>query len=400
MELPRTADAVVVGGGCMGVSIAYHLARRGLKVVLAEQNALASGTTGRSSAIVRTHYTLPTLVRMAQKALEDFRNWSDRYPGDPGFRETGFLLLVSEANRPHLEANVAMQQSLGVKTHVVEGADLTRLAPGMRLDDVGVAAYEPYSGYADPWLVVSSLAQGARDLGAVVATDVAVLAVRVSPAGQVAGVDTSAGPVDAPVVVNAAGNWADRLSRPLGVPLPVQPQRESIVLLDLPPSQPDPPIVIDMVRLMYVRPYGARRLLFGDEDHTQEALHPRLSSPDEGHDGRPDQAALENAADKALHRFPALAEASMVPAGYTGVYEVTPDFQPLLGAPQQVPGYYYAAGFSGHGFKLTPVVGRLMAEWVVDGSPSIDLSEFDAGRFARHAPLVSAHPYRAGLGLV
>jgi sarcosine oxidase subunit beta len=400
MEMPRTADAVVVGGGCMGASTAYHLARRGLRVALVEQGELASGTTGRSSAIVRTHYTLPTLVRMAQAALEDFRHWSDRYPGDAGFRPVGFVLFVSEDNRGNLEANVAMQRSLGVDTQVVEVSDLARLVPGMRLDDVGAGAYEPLSGYADPWLLVTSFAQGARDLGATVATGVRVTGVRRTQDGRVAGVDTTAGSIDAPVVVNAGGNWADRLGRPLGVPLPIEPQRESIVLFDLPSGQPDPPIVIDMVRLMYVRPYGARRLLFGDEDHTLEALHPRLASPDAEDQARPEMAAVENAADKAIHRFPALAEAEVVPAGYTGRYEVTPDFQPVIGAPPEVPGYYYAAGFSGHGFKLSPVVGRLMAEWVVDGRPSIDLGEFDVGRFARNAPLASAHPYRVGVGLV
>jgi len=400
LELPRTADVVVVGGGCMGVSTAYRLAARGLRVVLVEQGDLTSGTTGRSSAIVRTHYTLPTLVRMAQDALEDFRGWHERLPGDPGFRNAGFVLFVADHNADNLTRNVAMQRAFGVDTSVMGRDDLARLVPGMHVDDVGAAAYEPLSGYADPWQVVSSLAQGARDLGGVVATGVTATAIRRGSGGAVAGVDTSAGPVDAPVVVNAGGNWSDRLSRPLGVPLPVEPQRESIVLFDLPEGLADPPIVIDMVQFMYVRPHGGRRVLFGDEDHELENLHPHLATPDEPDLAMPSPDAVENAAVKIIHRFPALAEGSLVPAGYTGRYEVTPDFQPLIGQPAEVPGYFYACGFSGHGFKLTPVVGRLMAEWILDGRPSIDLGEFDAGRFARGAPLVSPHPYRTGLGLV
>jgi glycine/D-amino acid oxidase-like deaminating enzyme len=270
----------------------------------------------------------------------------------------------------------------------------------MAVDDVGGAGYEPKSGYADPWQVISSLARGARDHGALVLTGTRVSAIRQGPGGRVAGVDTDAGPIDAPVVVNAAGNWAGALSRPLGVELPVAPQRESIVLFDLPPGFADPPIVIDLVQLMYVRPHGGGRILFGDEDHTLEHLHPRLADPDAPDLAMPPVAAIENAADKAIRRFPALAEGDLVPAGYTGRYEVTPDFQPLMGAPAHVPGYHYAAGFSGHGFKLTPVIGRLMAEWVVDGRPSIDLSEFSAERFATGRLLVAAHPYRSGVGLV
>lgn len=400
MDVPPSADAVVVGGGCMGVSTAYHLTRAGLRVVLVEQGDLGSGTSGRSSAIVRTHYTLPTLVRMAQAALEDFRDWGSRFPGDPGFRNVGFLLLVAEANRRNLDANVAMQRALGVDTEVVGVDDALRLVPGMAADDVGAAAYEPRSGYADPWQVISSLARGARDLGATIATGTRAIRIRQGAGGRVVGVDTEAGPIDAPVVVNAAGNWAGPLSRPLGIDLPVAPQRESIVLFDLPPGLADPPIVIDLVQLMYVRPHGAGRILFGDEDHDREDLHPRLTDPDTPDLATPPVAAIENAADKAIRRFPALADGDLVPAGYTGRYEVTPDFQPCLGAPATVPGYFYAAGFSGHGFKLTPVVGRLMSEWVVQGRPSIDLDEFSAERFVAGRLLVSPHPYRSGVGLV
>jgi sarcosine oxidase, subunit beta len=400
LEVPRTADAVVIGGGCMGVSTAYHLSKAGLRVALVEQADLGSGTSGRSSAIVRTHYTLPSLVVMAQAALEDFRDWASRFPGDPGFRNVGFVVLVSEANVANLEANIAMQRRLGVDTEAVDAATALRLVPGMAVDDVGAAAYEPRSGYADPWQVISSLARGARDRGASVATGTRVTAIRQGAGGRVIGVDTDAGPIDAAVVVNAAGNWSGALSRPLGVELPVEPQRESIVLFDLPPGMGDPPIVIDLVALMYVRPHGGGRILFGDEDHTLDALHPRLSDPDTPDLAMPPLEAIENAADKAIRRFPALAEGDLVPAGYTGRYEVTPDFQPLMGAPAHVPGYYYAAGFSGHGFKLTPVIGRLMAEWVVDGRPSIDLAEFSAERFAAGHPLVAANPYRSGVGLV
>lgn len=400
MEVPRTADAVVVGGGCMGVSTAYQLARAGLRVVLLERGELGSGTSGRSSAIVRTHYTVPTLVRMAQAALEDFWDWKDRLPGDPGFRNVGFVLLVGTANLTSLDRNVAMQRSLGVDTEVVDAGALVRLVPGMSTDAVGAAAHEPRSGYADPWQVITSLARGARDLGSIVATGCRVLRIRTGAGGRVAGVDTTDGPVDAPVVVNAAGNWAGSLSRPLGVDLPVEPQRESIVLFDLPPAMADPPIVIDLVEQMYVRPHGHGRILFGDEDHTLEALHPRLDDPDLPETDSVGVAALENAADKAIRRFPALAEGALVPAGYTGRYEVTPDFQPLMGQPASVPGYYYVAGFSGHGFKLTPVVGRLMAQWVVQGRPSIDLEEFRVERFAEGHPIRAAHPYRSGVGLI
>ncbi len=399
VDLPRTCDAVVIGGGCMGTSAAYHLARRGLRVVLCEQGDLASGTTGRSSGIVRTHYTVPTLVRMAVEALDAFRHWSEHYPGVSGFRETGFLVLLDPGNTSAAEKNVAMQRSFGAEVEVLRDKDLDALLPGVFLDDVGVAAYEPLSGYADPYLTASALALGARDLGAVVATHTAVREITLGAGGRVAGVRTNAGDVSCPIVVNCAGNWADSLSNPLGLALPVHPQRESVLLFDLPANQPEPPIVIDMVNLDYFRPDGNGRLLFGDEDHTLSELHPALSEPDGGSD-RVDQIAVENAADKLIRRIPAFGDAFLRPTGYTGCYEVTPDFQPVIGEPSEIPGYLYAAGFSGHGFKLTPVMGRLLSDWIVDGAPSISLKEFDVQRFSEGRTIESAHPYRSAHGLI
>ncbi|TAN17414.1 MAG: FAD-binding oxidoreductase, partial [Rhizobiaceae bacterium] len=341
-----------------------------------------------------------TLARMAVAALDDFRHWSDRYPGVSGFRTAGFLVLLGQGNTEQAKANVAMQTAEGANVEALFENDLARLVPGLRTDDVGVGAYEPDSGYADPWLTTSSLVDGARALGATVALQTKVHSIRIGSGGRVAGVETSQGSVDAPIVLNATGSWADRLSRPLGIPLPVTPQRESIVVFDLPPSIETLPIIADLVRLDYFRPDGNRRVLFGDEDHTQTSIHPALAEPEPGGSDSVSQSAVENAAEKLSHRLPAFGEASFGSSGYTGCYEVTPDFQPVIGGPAEIPGYWYAAGFSGHGFKLTPVVGRLIAEWAADGAPSIPLDLFHVSRFAEGRTIEPAHPYRTAHGLI
>jgi sarcosine oxidase, subunit beta len=220
--LPPTAEVVVVGGGSTGASIAYHLARRGVVgVVLLEQGFLASGATGRSSAIVRQHYAYPVTARMAKLALDVFQRFDEVIGGACGFTRTGYLALVGPDDREALAGNVAMQAAVGVRTRIVGPAKIRELVPQMAVDDLAAAAHEPDAGYADPAGTTAALARRARELGAPIVEGTPVRRIVVA-GGAVTGVETSAGSVATPtVVVVAAGGWTPRLLAPLGVEVPI-----------------------------------------------------------------------------------------------------------------------------------------------------------------------------------
>ena len=232
----RRADVVVVGGGVNGASIAMHLARMGAgRVLLLEKGHLASGASGRSGAMVRLHYLHPTLVRMAMEASEVFHNFDDAVGGDARFVQTGRLLLFPEHDADAARANVAMNREVGANIRIISLADAAELAPGLSLDGVALAAYEPDAGHADPLATTYAFADRARDLGAEIVTGCAVRRI-VTTGGRVTGVETDEGLVETDAVVAVTGPWVNQLAAPLGEPLPVTPVRVQMVTLRRPPS--------------------------------------------------------------------------------------------------------------------------------------------------------------------
>ena len=260
----RTADVVIVGAGVQGASLAFHLASRGTKVLVLERSSVAAGATGRSSGFVRMHYDLALEAELAWRSFPWFLEWRDRVgDGDPGFVGTGFVQLVGPAHADALRGNVENQRALGIETSVVGPDELARIVPGMTLDDIGAAAYEPRSGYADPTGTASGLLAAARRLGAAYASGIAVLGVR-TVGGRVAGVQTADRDVDAPIVVDAAGAWAGQLARTVGVEIPVEPWRHDTAYFGLPAERPSSiPIVLDHIRAVYFRPEGRELMLVG-----------------------------------------------------------------------------------------------------------------------------------------
>jgi glycine/D-amino acid oxidase-like deaminating enzyme len=375
--MSETADIVVIGGGCMGTSIAWQLARQGAgRVVLLEKHGLAYGATGWTGAIVRTHYTHPVLVRMALHSLRVFELFPDVVGGPPVFTNTGFIALLGPSDVETVRANVAMQRAEGVEAHALTPAALKDLVPYMSLEGVGAAAWEPESGYADGKQTALSFADAARRAG--VDLRVGVGGTRLlADEGGLRGVRTDDGVIATRTVIVAAGYRSRDLLATLGIALPLTAIRHDIALARRPAGFERPhPVVSDRVFGCFYRPAGPELTRIG------------TTSP---HDGHPDSVVerhdppSDSERDRLVggyaRRFPV--GMTVGGAGFSCCYDCTPDMQPVLGPVAQVEGLHVAAGFSGHGFKLSPVVGGLIAERVLSGRTTlVDLDLFCPNRFA------------------
>ena len=379
-----TADVVIIGGGVTGASIAYHLVRRGTRdVVLVEKSFLASGATGKSSACVRQHYTTVETCRMVQYALRFFEHFAEHTGGHTAsFTRVGYLLGVDDRLREPMEKSVALQRSTGIDTRLVTPQAMREIEPRVRVDDFVAGCYEPESGYADPSQTTQGLAAAARQGGARIMEQTEVLGL-VGDGARVRGVRTSRGEVHAPVVINAAGVWGDRIGRMAGVEIPITVCRHKINFFARPAGAVSPhPLIYDFVKNIYTRPETGGLTLVGPLD--PEELNDR-ADPDRYNEG----VSFEETADameRAMHRFPVM-EHGEVARGYAGCFDVTPDWHPILDE-SPVKGFYLAVGFSGHGFKLSPAVGDMVARLVLDGKkPGDDVHAFRFSRFAEGKPI-------------
>jgi len=375
------ADVVVIGGGVNGASAAWQLARRRAgKVVLLDKNGVGSGATSWSSGIVRLHYTLEPLARMAWYGREMFEAWADAVGGDCGFHRTGFLVLLADDEAEGGRAVVEMQRRIGIDARFIDTEEVGEIEP--RLDLAGVAAgtYEPESGFADGLSTATAFADAARREGAEVRIGPVATAI-VADGNGVTRVDTDRGPMEARTVVVAAGYRSAALLEPLSVELPITPIRHAIAVVGRTAAfRGLHPVISDRPSRAYYRPESADLTLLGEmdplvghEDHEVEA------------EPAPATADVTGLIGKFTRRFPKEQEA-VLQRGYTGIYDCTPDFQPALGAVAAVPGLYVAAGFSGHGFKLGPAVGRILSDLVVDGETSLaDVGLLRIERFAEGA---------------
>jgi sarcosine oxidase subunit beta len=381
--MAESAEVVVVGGGVIGCSIAYHLVRRGLRrIVVVEKRFLASGPTGRSSACVRQHYSTPETCRMVLQSLRFFETFEERTGGrSAGFVRVGYLLGVDDRLRRQMEQSVALQQSVGIKTHLVSPQELREIEPRLRVDDLTAGCYEPDSGYADPVATTQGFAAAARDGGARVLEDTEVVGITTA-GGRVTGVRTARGEIATPVVIDAAGTWGDRIGRMVGVEIPISVCRHKINLFARPPEAASPhPLVYDFVRNIYTRPEAGGLTLVGPlESEVQDR-----ADPDRYNEGVTfDETA--DAMERVVHRFPVMESAALA-RGYAGCFDVSPDWHPILDE-SPVRGFYVAVGFSGHGFKLAPAVGDMVARLVLEGkTPADDVHAFRLSRFAEGKPI-------------
>ena len=378
--LPVSAEAVIIGGGVMGCSILHSLAVRGMtNTLLLERDVLGSGSTGRSSSAIRMHYSTEVHARMAWESFRVFQDFGEIVGGECGFTRTGHLILGGEAHSEAFRANVAMQQSVGIDTRLVSREEAQELAPSFFLEDCGIIAYEPLCGYADASATCASFGQRARELGARIALRAPATGIEIS-GGKVAAVHTAEGRISTDNAVIATGPWSRRFLLAQGIDLPLEATRHEVVHLRRGPE--GPPYHLgggDIINQIYFRPEGSDLTLVGNGNMEDVIEDPEIYAQ------RASPGFIQDIWTRLTHRVPALADAQFS-TGYAGLYTSTPDSHPIMDAVPGIDGLYLCTGFSGHGFKLSPMVGVLMSELVLDGRAStIDITPLRMSRFAEGA---------------
>ena len=382
--MPHTAEAVVIGGGVMGCAILHNLAARGLSdAVLVERGVLAGGSTGRSQAILRMHYSNEVTTRLAWDSLDIFRNFGETVGAPSGYVKTGYFVIVGEEDRAAMEANVGMQRAVGVDTSLVTAEDVREIAPMLATADGEAFAYEPDSGYADPYSVTTGYANAAKERGARVLSETPALGIETA-GGRVSAVLTERGRIETPVAVVAAGPWSGQFLKSVGVDLPLRPIRHQVIMLRRPQDVvPEHPIIGDVVNDMSPRPDAGNLTLIGvGEDEYAE--------PDTFNQGV-DMPMVERTFRKLVGRMPGMS-AALFRGGWSGLFTTTPDWHPILDRVDGIDGLYLAVGFSGHGFKLAPMIGVVMSELIAEGRASgVDISSLNMRRFDEGRPLRSRY---------
>lgn len=376
-----THDVIVIGAGVIGCSVAYHLAALGAgRVLVLERAQIGAGTTAQSSGILRTHYSVPENVELARRSWAVFERFAEHLGDDEasaGLVKCGYLIAAPEGPQlPALRAALAQQQAMGIPVQRLSAAEAAERLPIARFDDAALIGYEPEAGFADAYLVASGFARAARRRGVKILEGVAVQQL-LREGARVAGVQTGEGRFDAPVVVSAQNIWAGEIERWTGIATPVRAERHRVLALEGPAAyRYTMPVYKDLGSpgMLYCRSYGGTQMLVS-EGTAGEAL----AAPDNEPGEIPMDAVLA-IGEQVAGRFPGWEEAGLA-ASWTGVYDVTPDWNPVLGRLPEVPGLIVAYGFSGHGFKLSPAVGRVLAQEALGLPTDVPLAPYALERF-------------------
>ncbi|HTZ96835.1 MAG TPA: FAD-binding oxidoreductase [Terriglobales bacterium] len=387
-DLPKTADFVILGAGVMGTSIAFQLARRKAgTIAILDKDHVGRGGSGRSSGLIRMHYSYPPEVQLALISLSIFQRWQ-HYVGAPGdFRQIGFVRIVHPNDTEKLKRNVDLQRRVGVEVMLIGQDELRELEPDWNVDDVTIAAYEPDSGYGDGAGVANDFLNRARELGVTYLPRTQATGLRVE-SGRVLAVMTDQGEIATQAVVVAMGPWTRPLLQRVGLDVPIETEFHQVAILKNAAGMKGGGCAcIDSATGTYFRSDGPDKFLVGD------FYGPRPVDPD-NFQQRPSEAELEPLIERASRRIPKLENAEVM-RGVTGVYDMTPDSRPLLGAVPEISGLYLCAGFSGMGFKISPAVGLVMSELLLDGRNTImDISPFRPSRFAEGEPIIAPYEYK------
>jgi glycine/D-amino acid oxidase-like deaminating enzyme len=373
--LPASAEVVVVGGGVIGTSSAFHLAEARVDVLLLEKAELASGSTSRAAGGVRAQFSDPLNIALGLRSLEAFGHFSERPGSEIDLKQVGYLFLLDrEEDVVAFERGVEIQNEHGVPSRFVTLEEAQRLSPLAGLDGVLAATFSPVDGHASPEAVVQGYAAGARRHGATVVTSCGVTGIDVE-GGRIVAVDTERGRVETGTVVCAAGAWSPELARMVGLELPVEPVLREIGFTAADPELPKHmPLTVDFTSGLYFHREGPG-LLFGMADRAQPP----------GFDAPSDPSWLERVTEVAERRLPRLLEMGMA-GGWKGYYEVTPDHNALIGEAPDVERFLYATGFSGHGFLQGPAAGEIVRDLVLRQEPFVDVTPLSIERFAEGTP--------------
>ncbi len=373
MAIPRAASAVIIGGGVVGCSIAYHLAHRGLRdVVVVERETVGAGATSKAAGGIRAQFSTETEVRVSLEAIRAFETFREEFGVDIGYRKIGYLFLVSnEEDLRGFTERMALQRRLGVDVRLLTPTEAQELVPALRVDDLVAAVWGPQDGMAGPAEVTNGFARRAREFGARIIEGLDVTGIELQ-AGRVRAVRTAEGLISTPLAINAAGPAAARVGRLTGLDLPVHPRRRHIFFTEPFPEMPGPvPLTTDLASGLYFRKEMEQVLLSpGDVEDVGDDSSAAV-----------DWSKVESAVQKAVHRIPII-ESARIAGGWAGLRPLTPDDHAIIGPAPGVEGMFLAVGFGGHGFQHSPATGRYLAEWILDGRPSLDLSLFDPARFA------------------
>jgi glycine/D-amino acid oxidase-like deaminating enzyme len=385
-------DAVVLGGGVVGCATAFHLARLGARVALLERGEIAGGTTAQSSGILRTYYSVRPNVAVARAALAMFQDFPALLEDEEaacGYVRTGYLAVAPEGPMADaLRATVAAQQALGIAARLVSHAEALAIHPWLNLDDVALCAHEAEAGFADPYMTATSFARAARRRGTAVRPNTPVRAL-LREGNRVVGVRTDAGDVAAGVVVSTLSVWSPLLRGWLGgAEIPCHASRHLVASFaaDAPYTR-DFPVLKDFASplMLYSRPHAGAEILVGSGDAGDA-----VADPDSGTGDIPMEWVAE-VGEQLAHRLPRFAEHGRFATAWAGLYDTTPDWNPVLGPLPGVEGLHVAFGFSGHGFKLSPMVGRMLAQAALGMEPDLPLRPYRATRFSEGELLVGAY---------
>ena len=381
----KTADAVVVGGGVIGCSILYHLCVQNMNdVILLEKDVLGSGSTGRSQTICRTHYSNKITSTMARDSLHIFSNFSEIVGGQSGFVNTGYIVVVNKSDEKGLNHNLRMQQELGINTSAIDTEQLGDIAPMIYTTGDELLAWEPDSGYADSYMVTTSFANRAREMGADIYLRNPVTGIEISN-GAVKSVTTPDCTIETPKVIICSGPWSKEIMNSVNVEVPLSTVRHQIATIARPVDKiPNHPIIGDIAQSFSLRPEGTSMTLIGfGEDEAQ------VDSYNQG----VDLDNIPSVLSRLIHRMPDMDQAYFR-GGWSGLFTITPDWHPILDEVPGVKGLYCAVGFSGHGFKLAPSIGEVMSKLVVgEEISSIDINQLRFTRFEQNDVLTSSYHY-------
>jgi sarcosine oxidase subunit beta len=374
-NIPSKASIVVIGGGVMGASAAYHLAAAGAQdvLLLEKETFFGLGATGRCAGGVRHQFATEVNVELSKESLPMLERFPKEIGQDCSYRKCGYLFVLTQEDELEVfRHNVAMQHRLGVNTEWLSGDEVRKMLPYMHFEDALAGTLCREDGLADPNSTVMGYINRGRQVGVRSLTDVEVIGISVSD-NCVSSVQTNVGTIDCEAIVNAAGPWAGQIGKMAGIDIPITPiRRQMITTTPLPELPADFPFVIDFHQSLYFHREG-------------EGILTGMSNPSErpGFDQSIDSDWELIAMDAAAERMPMLEKAGRL-SGWAGLYEVTPDAHPIFG-PTPLEGFWVVAGFSGHGFMQGPIAGKLMAEFILEGGAhTVDVSMLDLARFSEN----------------